>query len=133
MTECSGCYGKEYDGNSFLIHIKDERYVFIGDKIFTFASYAPINEFVSPVGHNDVPYPHAIDTAGNIYLMIENKIIMNGVDKLKGTPYEKYPYDYYYDHEDEPEIFQKMQSFEILHTNDASDVDDIYLHSLTIS
>lgn len=126
MTEFSGGYGKEYDGNSLLIHIKDHKYVFIGDKIFTFTSHAAIKEFVSPVGNNDVPYPHAIDTEGNIYLMMENKVIMNGVAILKDTSYEIYPYDYFYEHENnETEIFQEMQGFEILHINDDDVVDDV--------
>jgi len=43
---------------------------------------------VSPVGNNDVPYPHAIDDTGNVYLLIFN-VILTKPDKFK-----EYGYDY---------------------------------------
>jgi hypothetical protein len=76
-TLFSGGFGPEFDGNSILLHIQDNQYVFIGTKIFAFEALNTINRFVSPVGNNDVPYPYACDVLNNIYLMTENIVLLN--------------------------------------------------------
>lgn len=60
MTKWSEGYGKEFDGNTVLLQLKPDRYVFIGDYIYEFTSPEPIEKFISPVGNNDVPYPVAL-------------------------------------------------------------------------
>jgi hypothetical protein len=92
MTSYSGGYGSEFDGNSILVKLNEgeNKYVFIGDKMFTFETLYEIKDFVSPVGNNDVPYPYAIDVKENCYLMIENVILLSYGSK-------KEPYWYYYD------------------------------------
>lgn len=75
MTLFSGGFGPEFDGNSLLLKIDEYRYIFIGDKIFSFNTDFPIVEYTSPVGNSDVPYPYAKDENGNYYLMIEDVII----------------------------------------------------------
>ena len=37
MTKFSGGHGKEFDGNSILLKIKKDRYVFIGNTIYEFS------------------------------------------------------------------------------------------------
>ena len=92
MTEFSGGYGPEFSGNSILLHLKDNNYLYIGgEKPFYFNSINTITEYVSPVGNNDVPYPYAIDKDGRYYLMIEN-VILESVPDEKGDD----PYRYYY-------------------------------------
>jgi hypothetical protein len=62
MTQISGCYGKEYDGNSILLRVgtKDEfRYIHIGVKIFEFVIDDEILNYTSSVGRNKVAYPYA--------------------------------------------------------------------------
>ncbi len=90
MTEFSGGYGPEFKGNSILLQIsKDKKeYVFIGQDIFSFQSLFEIVDFVSPVGNSDVPYPYAVDTVGNYYLLIEDVVLK--------VPDGKDPYRYYY-------------------------------------
>jgi hypothetical protein len=88
MTEFSGGYGRKFDGNSILLHLHSNQYMFIGDEVYVFTSIGKIKSFVSPVGNNDVPYPYAIDDLDNTYLLTETKI-------LKGI-YDD-PYDFYYD------------------------------------
>ena len=97
MTKFSGGHGKNFDGNSFLLELDNFTYQHIGRDIFTFNSYNKIIEYVSPVGNNDVPYPYAIDSDGNIYLLIEDVVIIN-TDQFKELNTSKYddPYDYYY-------------------------------------
>lgn len=92
MTTFSGYRGPEFDGNSILIHVQNlpGTCIFIGQKIFSFVPYAPIVEFVSPVGNNDVPYPYAIDKEGRYYLMIESVVIQNLPSEARNDPYEYY-------------------------------------------
>ncbi len=89
MTEFSGAYGPKYDGNSILLKLKNE-YIYIGSMIYSFVPLAPIKSYVSPVGNSGVPYPYAIDTKNNIYLMIEDVIMLNRTSFTD-------PYDDYYD------------------------------------
>jgi hypothetical protein len=91
MTESSGGHGPDFDGNSILVKQISGMYVFIGQTITSFQALAEIVEYVSPVGNNDVPYPFAVDSAGNHYLLIEG-IIVSSVP-LSVTD----PYRYYYD------------------------------------
>jgi len=84
MTLYSGAYGKKFKGNSILLDLGDNHYVYIGDEIFSFKTKSKIISYNSPVGNNEVPYPYAIDKNGDIYLMLE-KVILTGA---KREPYE---------------------------------------------
>lgn len=97
LTEFSQGYGPVFDGNSILLHIKNNKYIFIGQQIFLFESLNTITEFVSPVGNNDVPYPYAIDESGNYYLLTANVILGTGTYDKHKLEYDE-PYEYYYDH-----------------------------------
>jgi hypothetical protein len=99
MTKFSGGYGNDFKGNSFLFELDDHTYQHVGCNIFTFNSYNKIIKYVSPVGNNDVPYPYAIDSEGNIYLLIEDVVLIN-TDQFKRLYTSKFddPYDYYYNH-----------------------------------
>ena len=92
MTLYSGCFGAKFYGNSFLLHLNDNKYIHIGANIYSFKAKNKIIDYVSPVGNNDVPYPYAIDENNRIYLMIQDVILENGFDTSK---YDN-PYDYYY-------------------------------------
>jgi hypothetical protein len=92
-TEFSGGHGDDFKGNSILVQITERRYVFIGHMVYSFETEHPIIHYVSEVGNNDVPYPFAIDTEHNFYLMIEN--IMMPVPE----EYHSDPYGYYYNQE----------------------------------
>lgn len=99
MTTFSGGHGPKFDGNSILIEKSNNTYVFIGDTIFSFKSIKPITEFVSPVGNSDVPYPYAIDSEGNVYLMLANIIITPNPSTIKvmsNKVYKEDPYLFYY-------------------------------------
>jgi hypothetical protein len=97
MTKFSGGAGKDFEGNSFLFELNNNTYQHVGRNIFTFDSYNKIVKYVSPIGNNDVPYPYAIDSDGNIYLLIEDVVLIN-TDLFKKLYTDKYddPYDYYY-------------------------------------
>jgi hypothetical protein len=92
MTEFSGGYGAWATGNSILLWIKDDQYVYIGESIFRFKSLSKIVKYLSPIGNSSVPYPYAIDEEGRYYLMIENVMIEN-----ISRGFKRDPYDYFYD------------------------------------
>lgn len=94
MTLFSEGYGPKWDGNSILLHLNNNIYIFIGNKIFSFSSLSEIIEYYSPIGNNCIPYPYALDNDGNYYLLIEDVILLNCHGKLD---YNEDPYDYYYD------------------------------------
>ena len=118
MTRFSGGYGKEFDGNSILVNTEDNTYVYIGSEIYSFKSLSKIVEYVSPVGNSDVPYPYAVDINGNIYLMLEKIILLNGVGRLVGED----PYRYFYRREIvEEKIYYEEgddESFYLSYTSD---------------
>jgi hypothetical protein len=74
QTDYSGAYGKYYDGNSILLKIKKNRYVYIGSTIDEFDTNDTIIEYFSPVGNNNVPYPVAFGKK-NVYFMLDEKFI----------------------------------------------------------
>jgi hypothetical protein len=92
MTKFSGGYGHFFDGNSILLQMTKNKYIFIGERLFAFETLNTIIEFNSPVGNNNVPYPFAIDDKGWYYLFIENVIVKNVPNNFKNDPYY-----YYYD------------------------------------
>ena len=105
MTKKCNTYSKKFDGNSILLNIKDNIYVFIGWDIYQFKSLSKINTFVSPVGPSAVPYPYAIDNKKRYYLMLDDIIINN-------KPKNKDIYDYYYDNENKK--YKKFKNKKIL-------------------
>lgn len=90
MTLFSLGFGKEFDGNSILLHMNKQKYIWIGDSIKTFRSKSEIIAFSSPVGNSGVPYPYAIDSEKRIYLLIENVILLNYDGSIKRNPYNQY-------------------------------------------
>lgn len=123
----STLYSKGYGivGSSILLHIKDNKYIWVGNEVYSFTANAKINYFVSPVGNNYVPYPYAYDNDNNIYLFAEHIILVNSnsiktlieCEILSREIYKDYnsheevkdsivnePYSYYYDNEDELNI-----------------------------
>jgi hypothetical protein len=105
MTEFSGGHGSRFDGNSLLLKTGPCVYTYIGESIFSFETRAPVVNYVSLVGNNDVPYPYAIDEDGCIYLLIENIVLKqpqshddSGAVSLKSKliKYDNNPYVYYY-------------------------------------
>ena len=62
---------KETDAN-FLFKNEDKKYIYVGDKVFSFETVDDIKEFFSETGNNDVKYPYALSKE-NIYYMIHQK------------------------------------------------------------
>ena len=73
-NECGCGYGKQFDGNSILLELKKNRYVFIGDCVYEFTPEDKIMSYFSPVGANDVPYPFALGEK-NVYFMLSSNYV----------------------------------------------------------
>jgi hypothetical protein len=97
------------DGNSILLFMgfNDEhqnkyygfpKYIFIGQEIYSFHAHNIINEYYSPIGNNDVPYPYAIDADNKYYLMGECVIVNNEHKQEDIFKNNHDPYMDYYGH-----------------------------------
>ncbi len=93
-------YGPKFDGNSIVVREKgsENLYYHIGIDIFKFHTAGPIIEYWSRVGNSGVPYPWAQDEAGNVYLMIE-EVVLLPTPELEELPEgaDMEPYTFYYD------------------------------------
>lgn len=95
MTRFSHGYGQKFLGNSILIETTANHYVFIGHNIFNFTTPYKIINYVSEVGNSDVPYPYAVDSNQQYYLMLEGLILEHVPSKNSADPY-----GYYYSNND---------------------------------
>lgn len=75
-VQFSEAYGKKFDGNTILLNMGDNEYIFINRNIESFKAKSKIISYVSPIGGSGVPFPYAIDEKGNFYLLIEDDIIV---------------------------------------------------------
>ncbi len=91
-------YDLSFEGNSILVEIDNNTYIFIGINIFKFNSLCKINYYLSIIGNSSVPYPYAIDEQNNIYLMIENTIMIPENNTFEYIKKKGDPYMFYYGH-----------------------------------
>lgn len=66
--------GYNYHGNSILVKITENDYIFIGHYVYEFSTNEEIIDYISPVGHSDVPYPVAY-SQNNIYFMCDQQYV----------------------------------------------------------
>ena len=59
---------------NFLFKIEDKKYIYVGERIFTFKTNDEITEYFSEDGNNDVKYPFALSNE-KIYHMLHQKYI----------------------------------------------------------
>lgn len=81
----------EWEGNTFLLKLKDNKYMSIVDEVYTFDAFNEITKYYSPIGNSAVPYPYAIDDDGNYYLTIEDVMVKDIPDDCT-DPYRHYYY-----------------------------------------
>ena len=78
-----------FTGNSMLFDLGGNKYLFVGEKVFTFRPSSPIKKYVSPVGNSNVPYPYAVDSEGRSYLMIDEVVLARDLlESPSQDPYE---------------------------------------------
>ena len=84
---CKSCdhtkaQAKQFDGNSILLHVKGDSYVYIGHEIYSFNMKDKFEKYYSPVGNNDVPYPHILGKEF-VYFMLDKKYVDRGMFGVK--------------------------------------------------
>ena len=89
MTKYSGGYGKKWDGNTILLELTGNKYVYLGETVteFTLQKGDKVEEYWSPVGNSAVPYSFILGEK-NVYFMwdmmyISRDILFQGVDMEK--------------------------------------------------
>lgn len=92
-------------GNSILLDLGKGKYMCIGQTVYTFEVEKgdEIQNYYSPIGNNDVPYPYAIGKT-HTYLMIEDVSVANEL-LTKGED----PYAHYYGFTGKPSIKKKVK------------------------
>ena len=62
--------GKWATGNTILLHVSGNKYIFVGPEIYEFTMEDEFEAFYSQVGRNDVPYPITLGSK-YVYLMLD--------------------------------------------------------------
>ncbi len=108
--ESDAAYSK---GNSILVHVSGNKYVYIGDRIYSFTAVPGdvIESYQSPIGNNDVPYPVAIGKT-HIYFMLDAVALPRSMFRLeKGVSLYSQYYGWIPLQENQPPI-EKIKDFE---------------------
>ena len=71
-------YSKFDKGNTILLHLGGNRYMFIGGTIYEFTMEDTVDAYYSAIGPNDVPYPVVVGTE-NVYFMLDKKYVPRSV------------------------------------------------------
>jgi hypothetical protein len=98
-----GLFLRQYNGyqdigTTFLLHINELNYIYIGHVMYSFTAIAKIVNYGSPLNSHDDFNPYAIDEYNNFYLLADTKFIkMDNQLKVNISEYDN-PCDYYYDY-----------------------------------
>lgn len=87
-------------GNSVLIDLGDNNYIYIGVVIKSFKTHDNILKYYSPIGNSDFAYPYAVGEE-NTYLLIEDVYLPN--NEVVDDPY----YTYYSLSNNDKKLYQK--------------------------
>ena len=82
-------------GNSILLQISANKYMYIGHIIYTFESLDTIQAYYSPIGNSDVPYPWAIGATHTYFMLDAVAVPSKFIDKNEKDAYQVY-YGWYY-------------------------------------
>jgi hypothetical protein len=90
-------YGK---GNSILLNVSRNKYIYIGHKIYEFTIEDKFEAYYSVIGNNDVPYPVLLGSK-YVYFMLDYVYISRDLFKAKMNASEwADAYSYYYGFKD---------------------------------
>jgi hypothetical protein len=102
----------KYPGNTILLHVKPNEYVFIGHSIYLFKlKDDKIVKYYSPVGPSDVPYPYAVGEK-NTYFMLDMESLPNDCIDLTEDGYTQF-YGFGLDKADQKKIEKEKISFSV--------------------
>lgn len=134
MTDYSGGHGTDFAGNSILLQLRDNKYVYVGSNVYKFKTGDIITEYYSAVGNNDVPYPIAIGEEAAYFMLDQDYVLLEkinelGIDLTDGEPGIDHPseikpdlYSFYYGHNNGYPAFKKytikMKSLKIINNRE---------------
>jgi hypothetical protein len=96
MTEYSGGHGDEFDGNSVLLQLYKNLYMFIGGFIKYLMIHEEVKEFHSPIGNNDVTYPWIL-TNKNEYILLYEDVCLSKPEMIEDKDFTlDIPHDHHY-------------------------------------
>lgn len=78
-ADACGAFGK---GNSILLHVSGNKYIYIGHEIYEFSIEDEFEAYYSMIGNNDVPYPVLLGSK-NVYFMLDHAYLPREVFKAK--------------------------------------------------
>jgi hypothetical protein len=97
--------GSKFNGNSILVKIEKDTYVFIGHEIYTFSLRCGdhIVNYYSPVRNNKVPYPVAVGKKCLYFMLDKTYISISSINNFNSIQDKENLYSYYYGrHNNEP-------------------------------
>ncbi len=87
-------------GNSILVHVSGNTYLYIGHEIYEFQMEDTVDDYFSLIGNSDVPYPVLLGTE-NAYFMLDHCYVPRTEFNPKMTKAEwEDAYQRYYGHAD---------------------------------
>lgn len=87
-------FSKNDSGNTILLNISKNKYVFIGDSIYSFETKNDkIKKFYSPIGRMDVPYPVAVGEKYVYFLIGDKKCYLSKDEFSNISKIDKKGYD----------------------------------------
>ncbi|AYV79066.1 MAG: hypothetical protein Faunusvirus2_13 [Faunusvirus sp.] len=93
-------YRAKFTGNSILLKLAGDKYVFIGHCVYEFKAVDDIKYYYSLVGNSDVPYPVAVGERF-VYFMLDSMYINKSdlaafIQEYGGSVDWENAYEYYY-------------------------------------
>ena len=110
QTEFSGGIGDYFDGNSILLKLNQNVYVYIGDRVYEFEveEDEEIISYHSPVGNSDVPYPFAVGKKYAYFMLDKKRVPREDYDQQIPENCVD-AYNYYYGHAGNEGLRDKSQ------------------------
>ncbi|MCK4968671.1 MAG: hypothetical protein KAS12_06450 [Candidatus Aenigmarchaeota archaeon] len=96
MTYLMGRFGPNFDGNSMLFAVENNKYIFVGEKIVKFTTNSKIIEFVSNMENTNHINLYAIDRNDAYYICDINVKISNIPEEYRFAPCRYYGDVYFY-------------------------------------
>lgn len=87
ITESSGLYGEEFDGNTILLKIDKNKYIYINFCIISFTYKYEIIQYFFSISHDDIPCSYGIDTENN-YILLHDLVILHENKNFTSNRYE---------------------------------------------
>ena len=82
----------ETDAN-FLFKIEDKKYIYVGDKVFSFETVDDIEEYFSETANNDVKYPFGLSDENFFYMLYQKNITIEEFDNSEMRDDYQYLYE----------------------------------------